>query len=128
MELSKLIPQYYEHKQNLEEQKKIVDAENADIKREMEQQNIKDFEIDGLSAKYVVAKKETMLEDKLLAVLKEKGYTDCIKTKEYVDMDVLESMLYHNQIDTDTIMNMDKCKKVTETIQLRVTKKKGGKE
>jgi len=123
-ELEKLIPVYYDNKQNLDFYKKECDAGNAEIKKLMAEQNIKDYEVDGIVAKYVIQNKESMNEEALLKLLKEKGYTNVIKTKEYVDMDALENALYHDEIDKDTVVEMDKCKEVKEVIQLRVSKKK----
>ena len=123
-ELEKLIPVYYDNKQNLDFYKKECDAGNAEIKKIMAEQKIKDYEVDGIVAKYIIQNKESMNEEALLKLLKEKGYTNVIKTKEYVDMDALEDALYHDTIDKDTIVAMDKCKEVKEVIQLRVSKKK----
>lgn len=127
MNLNELIPQFYEHKQELDKYKKICEGENSDIKREMENQKITECNVQGLNAKYIVKKKESMDEQKLIQVLKERGYENFIKTREYVDMDDVESALYHNGIDKDTIMEMDKCRSVKEIIELRVTKKKEAK-
>lgn len=123
-ELEKLIPVYYDNKQNLDFYKKECDAGNAEIKKLMAEQKIKDYEVDGIVAKYIIQNKESMNEEALLKLLKEKGYTNVIKTKEYVDMDALENALYHDEIDKDTVVEMDKCKEVKEVIQLRVSKKK----
>ena len=123
-DLDILVPRYYEHKTDLDFVKKQCDAENADIKKAMKEKGLKEYEVDGITAKYIVATKETMNEEKLLDVLKERGYVDLIKTKEYVDMEELEAALYHSNIDTDTIIEMDKCREVKETVQLRLTKTK----
>lgn len=123
-DLKTLVPSYYDNKQNLDFYKKQCDAENAEIKKLMAEQDIKDFEVNGITAKYVIQNKESMDEDKLLSILKERGYENVIRTKEYVDMDLLEDALYHDTIDKDTIVEMDKCKSVKEVIQLRVSKKK----
>ena len=122
--LRELVPRYYENKQNLDFYKKQCDAENAEIKRLMAEQNIRDFEVDCFKARYIVQNKESIIEDKMIALLKEKGYTDIIKTREYIDMDALENALYHDAIDKDTIVEMDKCREIKEVIQLRVSKKK----
>ena len=127
MDLNTALVKYLMDKTALDELKKEVDEQNSGIKREMEKQNITEYTVDGITAKYIVAKKESFNEAKLLQVLKEHDCTDVIKTKEYVDMDALENALYHNEISTDVIMEMDKCKETKETIQLRVTKK-GGKK
>ena len=123
-DLKTLVPSYYENKQNLDFYKKQCDAENSEIKKLMAEQKLKDFEVDGIVAKYIIQNKETMVEEKLIALLKSKGYTDVIKTKEYVDMDALEDALYHDVIDKDTVVEMDKCREIKEVIQLRVSKKK----
>lgn len=122
--LDNLIPIYYEDKTNFDFYKKQCDAGNAKIKELMAQQGLKDYEVNGITAKYIIQNKESMDEDKLLSILKERGYENVIRTKEYVDMDLLEDALYHDTIDKDTIVEMDKCKSVKEVIQLRVSKKK----
>ena len=122
--LDNLIPVYYDDKKNLDFYKKQCDAGNAKIKELMAQQGLKDYEVNGITAKYIIQKKESMDEDKLLILLKERGYENMIRTKEYVDMDALEDALYHDIIDKDTIVEMDKCRSVKEVIQLRVSKKK----
>ena len=127
-QLETLIPIYYDNKQNLDFYKKECDAGNAEIKKLMAEQNIKEAEFLGIVAKYVIQKKESFNEEALLKLLKEKGYTNAIRTKEYVDMDALENALYHDEIDKDTVVEMDKCKEVKEVIQLRVSKKKEKKE
>lgn len=124
VQLETLIPVYYDNKQNLDFYKKECDAQNAEIKKLMAEQSIKDFEIDGIVAKYIIQNKESMNEEKLLSLLKANGYTNVIKTKEYVDMDELENALYHDEIDKDTVVEMDKCREVKEVIQLRISKKK----
>ena len=123
-ELNTLVPSYYDNKQQLDFYKKQCDAENAKIKDLMNEQGIKDFEVDGIIAKYVIANKETMDEDKLLTLLKERGYETLIRTREYVDMDELEDALYHDRIDKDTIVEMDKCRSTKEIVQLRISKRK----
>jgi hypothetical protein len=122
--LDNLIPVYYDDKQNLDFYKKQCDAGNAKIKELMAQQGLKDYEVNGITAKYIVQNKEKMNEEALLKLLKEKGYTDIIKTKEYVDMDALENALYHDEIDKYTVVSMDNCREVQEVIQLRISKKK----
>ena len=123
-QLETLIPIYYDNKQNLDFYKKECDAQNAEIKKLMAEQDIKEAEFLGVVAKYVIQKKESFNEEALLKLLKDNGYTNVIKTKEYVDMDALEDALYHDTIDKDTIVAMDKCKEVKEVVQLRVSKKK----
>lgn len=123
-DLKTLVPQYYENKTNLDFYKKQCEAENAEIKKLMAEQKLKDFEAEGIIVKYIVQKKESFNEDALLTLLKNTGYESVIRTKEYVDMDLLENALYHDAIDKGTVVEMDKCKEVKEVVQLRVSKKK----
>lgn len=124
MDLTTLVPSYYDNKTNLDYYKKQCDAENAKIKELMKEQGLKDFEVDGIVAKYIIQNKESMNEEKLLTLLKEKGYETVIRTKEYVDMDLLEDALYHDRIDKNTVVEMDKCRESKEIVQLRISKKK----
>ena len=127
MDLNTIIPHYYELKHDYDNMKKAVESENADIKFEMERRGIKNYTAGGVTAKYIVAKKETFDEEKLIELFHSKGLDDFIKTKEYVDLDLVEDALYHNNISVDTILEMEKCKIVKETVQLRVSKKKEAK-
>jgi len=123
-DLKTLVPLYYENKTSLDFYKKQCDAQNSEIKKLMAEQKIKDFEADGVTVKYIIQNKESMDESRLIQVLKKGGYSDIIKTREYVDMDALENALYHDTIDKDTIVEMDKCRECKEVVQLRVSKKK----
>lgn len=122
--LETLIPEYNNDKKELDKIKKKCDANNLVIKELMLEQDITEYKVDNLIAKYVVATKESFNEPKLIEVLKSAGYMDCVKTKEYVDMEILESALYHSEIDADTIVKIDSCKEKHETIQLRITERK----
>ena len=55
---------------------------------------------------------------------KHNNITNAIRTKEYVDLDLLENMMYHNEIPQDVIVQMGDCKSEKEVITLRVSKRK----
>lgn len=61
-------------------------------------------------------------EDGLINYFKEKGVKDVVKTKEYIDFDVLESLLYNEKVDAKDIA---KFKKQTTTAVLNIKRKKG---
>lgn len=61
-------------------------------------------------------------EDGLIAYFKEKGISDVVKTKEYVDFDVLETLLYNERVDSEDIA---KFMKQTTTPVLNIKRKKG---
>lgn len=120
--LDTLIPQYAENKSMLDDYKKICDDENKQIKELMEEGS---YEAGGYKATKSVQIRESFNEDKLLDVLRdvaEAKANNLIKTKEYVDMDVLESMIYKGMIPTDVLMEIDKCRESKEVVTLRISK------
>ena len=61
-------------------------------------------------------------EEGLIQYLKEKRIRGVVKKKEYVDFDVLESLLYNDKVDPEEIA---KFKKQTTTPVLNIKRKKG---
>jgi hypothetical protein len=123
--LDDLIPRYAENKSLLDDYKKICDEENKKIKDMMEEGS---YESGGYKATKSVQHRESMNEDKLLDVLKN-VYPDAlsvgiIKTREYVDMDALESAVYKGLISNDILMEIDKCREIKEVVTLRISKVK----
>ena len=119
--LDTLIPQYAENKSMLDNYKKICDDENKQIKELMEEGS---YEAGGYKATKTVTTRDSMNEDKLLDVLSKAGFKDTaiIKTKEYVDMDELESAIYKGLIEKDILMEIDKCRESKEVVTLRISK------
>ena len=129
--LDDLIRSYGRNNANLKEVKAVVDADNAKIKAIMREREIKDYQVDDWKAVYSVQRRESMNEDKLLDVLKKNwtahnGSTQCpyIKTKEYIDFDILEDAIYRNELSNEVLMEMDTCKEVKEVETLKVSKVK----
>ena len=80
---------------------------------------------DGSSVKYSVSTKESLDEEKLIRQLKHFAPdTECIKTKEYVDMDVLENEIYHGKLSDDAMIALDACREVKEIPKLTIEKPK----
>lgn len=125
--LDTLIPQYAENKSMLDDYKKICDDENKQIKELMEEGS---YEAGGWKATKTISTRETMNEEKLLAVAKKNGYylSDIIKTKEYVDMDKLEALLYKGNISKEVLMEIDKCRESKEVVTLRISRVKEKKD
>ena len=125
--LDTLIPQYAENKSMLDDYKKICDDENKQIKDMMEEGS---YEAGGWKATKTISTRETMNEDKLLDVAKKNSYylSDIIKTKEYIDMDKLESLLYKGNISKDVLMEIDKCRESKEVVTLRISRVKEKKD
>ena len=129
--LDTLIPQYAENKSLLDDYKKICENENKQIKEMMDEGS---YEAGGYKATKTISTRESMNEDKLLALMQQYGVSydaGIIKTKDYVDMDALESAIYNGKIDKDLLMQIDKCRESKEVVTLRISKikeKKNGEE
>lgn len=121
--LDDLIPRYAENKALLDDYKKVCDEENKKIKDMMEEGS---YESGGYKATKSVQHRESMNEDKLLELLKNTSaiYHGIIKTKEYVDMNALESALYKGTLSKDVLLEIDKCREVKEVVTLRISKVK----
>ena len=128
-ELKQLAQEYVTNKAELDKLKKRVDSINSEIKTAMENAKLNEVETEsGAIVRYGITRKESMDEDMLLIKLKQfVPDTPCIKTKEYVDMDTLESEIYHGSFSEDALKAMDKCKSVKLTPTLTISKAKKGK-
>ena len=85
----------------LEAEKK---AYNNIIKTMMAENDIKKYvSPDGISLSVSTSNRTTYDEDGLLKFAHTIDVNGLVKTKEYVDMDVLENALYHKQISSDDI-------------------------
>lgn len=127
-ELSKIISSYITNKDLEKEYKDLASTENTRIKAIMEELDISECEdAEGNNvAKVTEQKKETFIEERLIQFLKDNGYAkDIVKTKEYVDMDALESAIYHEVIPESVVKEMADCKETKITKVLRISKKKG---
>ena len=125
--LEVLIPQYAVNKNELDSYTKICKAENEQIKTALEELGENEYSAGGYTVKKIVAVKESMNEAKLLEVLRQNGIEAPIKTKEYVDMNVLEAYLYNNEPSVDLARQLESCRTTTETVQLRLSKTKAKK-
>lgn len=120
--LEELIPSYYFNKQELDSYKELCDKENAEIKKLMADAN--EYTVECYKAKKTVSVRETLNEERLMAVIKKYNIEGVIMTKEYVDMDALESYLYKNEPSSELATELAKCKDSKEVVQLRVTRVK----
>ena len=127
-ELKELAKEYIENKAELDLIKKKVDGINSKIKSAMEDAKLDEVETDVGTVKYGVTRKETLNEDMLLIKLKKLvPDTECIKTKEYIDTDVLESEIYHGRLSKEALQEMENCTSVKLTPVLTISKAKRGK-
>ena len=124
-QMDQLVAEFGANKTEFDRLKKIVDSQKTDIKQQMDLLGDTDYSSGGYRVHCTVSTRESLNEEKLIQRLKKYApNTKCIKTKEYVDMDVLENEIYHGRLSTDALVAMDECKDVKEVVTLTVKKEK----
>ena len=119
--LDDLIPLYYEHNELVKKHKKVADEANKKIKKIMAEQGITEFATHGLVAKISVSERVDLMEDVLIEKIKELGIKGIIKTREYIDMDALETALYNGLINP-AMLAQAQIKKEVVTLRIRQEK------
>ena len=122
--LNDLIPLYYEHNELVKKHKKVADKANKEIKKTMAEQGITEFATNGLIATVSVSERVDLMEDVLIEKIKELGIKGIIKTREYIDMDALETALYNGLINP-AMLAQAQTKKEVVTLRIRQEKKVG---
>lgn len=120
-QLNELLPKYSMNKIELDSYKKICDRDNTLIKELMKEEDIENYDCGTHTAKISVQQRQSMNEDKLLDTIKSLNRLDLIKTKEYVDMDLLEKAMYNNEIQPTEIQS---CMITKEVRTLKVMRNK----
>lgn len=134
MELEKVVARYGENDAKMKELKKLCDGDKVTIKNALQNSDTDTITAGGYTVKCTVSNRESLNENKMLSILKQDWETrypdqECpyIKTREYVDMDELESVLYAGDLPADVLKSLDDCREVTEVVTLRCTKAKENK-
>lgn len=131
-ELDALIPTYGSLDFELKNIKKKADGFKERIKTIVKSLGVKTYRSEDYEITYTEAERVSFKEDKLLTKLKEivadrnpEEFEGLIKTKEYVDMDVLENLLYHNKFDEADISSISDCQeiKIIPTLKVKKVKK-----
>lgn len=119
-QLKSLIPQYAFNKNEADSYKKLCEKDNAIIKTLMIEEKLDNFDTGTHLAKITIQNRQSLNEDKLLELIKEIDRPDLIKTKEYVDTDLLEKAIYNGEIDAS---DLDSCMTTKEVVTLKVSVK-----
>jgi len=122
--LGNYIDDYASAKAELDRQKIAVDAINTDIKKVMRDNNLDTFSTTKNSATLVVQHRDSINEDRMLSILISSGVNieGLIKTKEYIDMEVLESAIYSGNIPNEILEKLNTCRETKEVVTLRIGK------
>lgn len=123
--LKNLIPEYGKKNTECNSLKKVVSELNTKIKKAIKDNKKlnEDIVIDGWVCKLTTKEKSTFNEDRLIEFCK-KNKIDVVRTKEYVDADVLEKLMFNGSIPKELILEMDKCKDTTIDERLTCSKVK----
>lgn len=124
-DLSKIIDEYKESKDKENALKKVNNELNENIKSYMYEHNMNSADSEKYTATLTKTDKEFLNEDLAIAIIKEnlEGalLNTVIKTKEYIDEDALEKLVFNGQFD---ISKLQKAKITKTSYTLRVTRRK----
>lgn len=131
-DLDTLIPQYAINKSEMEDYKKLCDAENAQIKALMKEFTVQHYETGEYKATYSVSHRENLNEETLLSLFTTvpgfvKIAEDCgiVKERPYIDFDALEKAIYDGKLSTEQLSELNKSKEVVTLKVTKINKKKG---
>ena len=112
---------------------KELESDKVTIKNQLLAANVDTYIAGNYKVVRQVSYRTKVDEDKMLKVLKKDwenryGDQDCpyIKTKEYVDMDQLESVLYAGELPKEVLTELNNCQEKTEVVALKCSKVKKG--
>lgn len=123
--LDELIPIYGEQNTQCNALKKTVAELNTQLKQAIKEnlQENKDIIASGWKCKLSITDESTFNEDRLIDFAKAHNI-DVVRTKEYIDYDALENLIYNNQIEKDVLVEMNSCKDAKTKETLRISKMK----
>ena len=119
--LEHLVKQFYENDTLSKQYAKRAEPYKNSIKEIMLSENRDKFTFDDFKVSCSKIETATFDEDILLAIVKDLNMPQLIKTKEYVDQNLLEQMIYKREVDAS---NFVPAQIIKESVRLQVTKKK----
>ena len=126
--LAEKIDIYKSYKDSESKFKKLGSKLNDEIKETMSSMGVDEFSSDSYVATVKYSRKETLDEEKAIDVLRktlsEEQLKTVIRTKEYIDDDSLEKLVYNGDFD---ISLLEPCKILGNEVATLRIKKKGGK-
>lgn len=126
MTLEELIPLYGHQNTEYNALKKKVNELNGKLKEAIKEQSKEnqDIVMEGWKCKLTVEYKSDMNEERLLEFVK-KYNIPVVKQKEYIDFDMLEDLIYKEQVPKDVVLEMNSCMDKNIKEVLRISKIKG---
>lgn len=125
-ELATMIDDYKQNKEQESSIKKWLSNVGDSIENIMRKNNLSEFSTEKWTAKITTTQKEDFNEFRAIEILKETLSEDdlkkVVKTREYIDDDALESLVYNGVFD---VAKLEPCRTLKEpTVTLRISKKK----
>lgn len=124
-QMDALVAEFGENKTQFDQLKKVVESQKTNIKQQLDLMGESDYSAGGYKIHCAVSTRDSLDEEKLIQRLKKYApETECIKQKEYIDMEVLENEIYHGRLSADALIAMDECRTSKEIVTLTVKKEK----
>ena len=123
-ELKELATKFVTVKREADKFKTEADKLNSEIKKNMKSRESNEIELDnGFKVIYSVSTTTNVDEEKMLLQLKKYAPdTECIKTMEYIDTDILEKEIYNERLSEQAMKALEKCQTVKEIPKLTIKK------
>ena len=123
VDLSTLIDSYKNSKDSENEYKKLSKDLGDQIKSEFESRKIDKFASEKYVATVSITQKESINQDRAIIILKDNLSDDqldqVIKTKEYIDEDALEKLIYNGEVKADLLASAIEKGKPTATLRIK---------
>lgn len=120
--LEDMVKIYAGKKEELDPLKKEVDNYGKKIKAEMCNQDLTEVVVDGIKASITITPKSDFNELQAIEILRKnltpEQFNSVVKTKEYIDDDALENLVYTEGIDASILAPAETPKEPTITLRL----------
>ena len=125
--LEDMIKIYVGKKEELDPLKKQVDDYNKRIKEEMKNRDLSEFVVDDVKASISITPKSDFNELQAIEILRKnltpEQFAKCVKTKEYLDDDAFEALVYNHEVDAGILAPAETPKEPTITLRIGKAKK-----
>lgn len=125
--LDEMITIYAGKKEELDPLKKTVDEYGKKIKSEMTDKDLSEYTVGDLRASISITQKEDFNELQAIEILRKQltpeQFEKVVKTREYLDDDAFESLVYNHEVDAAILNPCRVPKEPTVTLRLGKAKK-----
>ena len=125
--LEDMIKIYVGKKEELDPLKKQVDDYNKRIKTELQNRDLTEFIVDDVKASISITPKSDFNELQAIEILRKnltpEQFEKCVKTREYIDDNAFESLVYNHEVDASILAPAETPKEPTVTLRIGKVKK-----